>query len=131
MKRTTLLFVLLLLTAGMTAVECFCGCPLVFTPGVFYIGFSFVALTTVFCFVLRYRLKDILWCVAGGAVLTVAANSALSLIPVVVPHLMDDDVFLLCSAITFCIYMNAVGFAAIYVFLFYFCRFKNILKQID
>jgi len=131
MKRSTLLFVLLLLTAVMTAVEYCCGCPLVFASGVFYIGLSFVAITTIFCIMLRYRLKDILWCITGGTVLVIAANSALSLIPVVIPHLMDDGIFLLCAVIVFCIYMNAVGFAAIYVLLFYFCRFKNILKQID
>lgn len=131
MKRSTLLFLLLLLTAVMTAVEYLCDCPLVFAPGVFYIGIGFVALAAVLCFLLRYRLKDILWCIIGGTVLTLTVNSALSLVSVVVPHLMDEDVFLLCAVFGFCIYMAAVGFAAIYILLFYFCRFKDALKQID
>lgn len=129
MKRL-LLITLLLLTAFLTAVERFCGCPLLFAPGVLYVGLGLTIAATVFSFMLHYKLKDILWCIAGGVVCTATVNAMLCVIVLARPYLSEDSRLLL-EFFLMCIYMALTAVGAIHVYLYFFCGFNKIIKQID
>ena len=81
-----------------------------------------------------YKLKEIIWCLAGGVALTVFVvfgEHFANCLPVAIDYFNLGPLVSLLLVIMTALYIIGVYAASLYLFVFYFCEMRDKIKDFD